>query len=66
MEIPYMELEEWRAQVIDTLFDVYANEKFDDVFMDFGFVGLLEQAVLIGKKQGKGGKGSKGKGKFVA
>lgn len=29
INIPELSLEEWRAQAIDTLFDVFSNEDFD-------------------------------------
>jgi hypothetical protein len=38
-------LEEWRAQTIDTVFDVYSNEQFDSIFVQLGFMEIL-QAVL--------------------
>lgn len=38
LEIPEVQLEEWRGQAVDTLFDVYSNENFDSIFMDYGFV----------------------------
>jgi hypothetical protein len=46
-------LEEWRAQTIDTVFDVYSNEQFDVIFVQLGFMEIL-QAVL--QKAGPGNK----------
>jgi hypothetical protein len=38
VNIPCLELEEWRAQTIDTLFDVYSNEQFDGNFVQLGLM----------------------------
>ncbi len=52
INIPELELEEWRAQAIDTLFDVYSNEQFDQIFVEAGFMQILE-AVRARVGQGK-------------
>ena len=53
IQIPEMELEEWRGQAIDTLFDVYSNENFDQAFIELGFLPVLDEVLktVSGKKQ---------------
>lgn len=48
VNIPHLQLEEWRAQTLDTLFDIYSNEQFDDVFVSLGFMDLLRAVAERG------------------
>lgn len=45
--------------MVDTVFDVYSNEKFDEAFVKLGYFDLLEQII----KQGATIKSSNSKGK---
>lgn len=38
-----------QCQCLDTLFDVYNNEDFDQTFKNLGFLSLLEQALGVMK-----------------
>ena len=53
MKIPYSELEEWRGQAIDTLFDIYSNEQFDVNFNILGFMPLLGELLKMGQEKKK-------------
>lgn len=63
-EIPEVQLEEWRGQAIDTLFDIYSNENFDKIFMSYGFIEILNQVLKVAGGNKMGGK-SKKTSKFV-
>jgi hypothetical protein len=52
VNIPELQLEEWRAQAIDTVFDVFSNENFDGFLVELGLLGVLE-AVLQHAGSGK-------------
>ena len=41
INIPQLALEEWRAQTIDTIFDVFSNETYDAYLVELGLLGLL-------------------------
>lgn len=45
INIPELKLEEWRAQTIDTVFDVFSNEQFDAYLLELGLLGVLEKVA---------------------
>jgi hypothetical protein len=53
--------------VLDTIFDVYSNEKFDQAFVELGYFELLETIVKKGQSVGKGQskKSERKKEKFI-
>ena len=53
INIPHLQLEEWRAQTLDTLFDVYSNEQFDKTFVELGFMDIL---LTVAERAGTGKK----------
>lgn len=60
-----MQLEEWRGQAIDTVFDVYSNENFDKIFMEYGFVDILTQVLKVSGGNSNLGAKSKKTNKFI-
>jgi hypothetical protein len=46
INIPHLTLEEWRGEVIDTVFDIFSNEQFDGYVVELGLLGILEQVLL--------------------
>lgn len=65
VEIPEVQLEEWRGQAIDTVFDVYSNENFDKIFMEYGFVDILTQVLKVATANSKSSTKGKKTNKFI-
>ena len=40
-------MQEWRGQCIDTVFDVYSNQNFDGVLLEYGFPQILDHILKM-------------------